>query len=90
MLTDIEKQKIREEFKKKEFRQFDTYNNEYKELDCEDEIADYWLSILDKTIKSKLEAVKRDLIEQAEPYDDAKWHNKLSIETIKTIINKHK
>jgi len=46
--------------------------------------------ILDKTIKSKLEAVEGDLIEQSEPYDDAKWHNKLSIETIKNIINKHK
>jgi len=36
--------------------------------------------------KDERERVLKALIEQAEPYDNAKWHNQLSIETVKKIV----
>jgi hypothetical protein len=104
-MNDTEKQKIREELKNLKCVDGAMYFGSYENpCDCGDsgcinqqtfenafeELNNYVLALLDKTIKSKLEAVEGDLIEQAEPYDNAKWHNNLSIETIKKIINKHK
>jgi hypothetical protein len=55
-VTDTEKQKIREEWEKKLYTK--DGNTQTLWLPNADDIADYWLSIIDKTIKSKLEAVE--------------------------------
>lgn len=55
------------------------------------EIANWWLSKFDtfhhKAITEERERIVKALIEQAEPYENSKWHNQLSIETIKKIIS---
>lgn len=33
-----------------------------------------------------IERIEKRIIEQAEPYDDAKWHNNLSFETINKVL----
>lgn len=40
-----------------------------------------------KAITEERERIVKALIEQAEPYENSKWHNQLSIETIKKIIS---
>ena len=96
-MNDTEKQKIREEFYEfanprvkgaEGISQF--YPKKYNK-----EISDYWLSILDKTIKSKLEAVKGAIENHPNPYRTAESINDFQI-YVKAkndcieIINKHK
>jgi hypothetical protein len=61
-MNDTEKQKIRNDWheKAKEITQL-VFSNPTQ--DIEPIISDYWLSILDKTIKSKLEAVEEEIAE---------------------------
>lgn len=37
--------------------------------------------------RNVIERVRGALIEAAEPYDGSKWHNNLSIETIKRVLD---
>ncbi len=50
-------------------------------------IADVVKSFISQQRKEDLESIKKALIEQAEPYDNAKWHNTLSIETISKVLD---
>ncbi len=52
-----------------------------------DEDIDFLIKKIDANArKDERERVLKALIEQAEPYDNAKWHNQLSIETVKKIV----
>ncbi len=100
-MNDTEKQKIRSEFGK--FCNTDNFSAPPYETDT---IADYWLSILDKTIKSKLEAVEGEIkyaseCDKLDEVDErARITNLLNenmvvgyncaVEDFKKIINKHK
>ena len=87
-ITDTEKQKIREEYLSKYYdNEFDSGALEMPDPDLQ---ADYWLSILDKTIKSKLESVEGDLEKEIEFPNgkmDGAW---VYIVNINEILNKLK
>ncbi len=104
-MTQEEKQKIREEFISK----FTVWNDRYRyatlagkeEYPTPDAIADYWLQILDKAIKDKLEAVANEIelkrrkhyneqqpfLKHRNDYNDA--YSQIIIDVLE-IINKHK
>jgi len=54
-------------------------------VQCAKELFDSELKSLWQ--KEAREEVLKELILEAEPYENSKWHNYLSIETIKRIIN---
>lgn len=84
-MNDTEKQKISNEFEKWYFENLDNLTVY--------EHTDYWLSILDKTIKSKLEAVEGAVKEvslgEIPNYEEVGSHFGYD-EDIIEIINKHK
>jgi hypothetical protein len=97
-MTQEEKQKIREEFEEKygdfikiiSVGQYNEKDVNIGFLPAKQVIADYWLSILDKAIKDKLEAVEEDC-KKAIEYPDGKMDGAwVYIGKIKDIINKHK
>ena len=81
-MNDTEKQKIKEDFEK-EFE--DTH---YRGAVTRGAMSDYWLSILDKTIKSKLEAVEGAVKEIQNKDILAGRYN--ACNEVLEIINKHK
>lgn len=85
-MNDTEKQKIRSEFGK--FCNTDNFSAPPYETDT---IADYWLSILDKTIKSKLEAVEGIAYKVCDGDDDCIDNFTELWQEIKAeLLNKHK
>jgi hypothetical protein len=87
-LTDKE---VNEGFDK-EFGHSETCHNQKLE-DYFNDLSDYCYcqkkeikSFISTLRKNDLEAIKKALIEQAEPYDNSKWHNTLSVETITKVL----
>jgi hypothetical protein len=83
MLTDTEKQKIRDNF----------WDECLVKQPSDLQIADYWLQILDKAIKDKLEAVESEIKENC-VYHQADYRGEpmdfISKVDVLDIINKHK
>lgn len=89
-VLDTEKQKIREEY-------YSWFKDDTEYTANDKEIADYWLQILDKVIKSKLEAVEEEIEELGDLWKLDKsiseqgggYPVKVTADIL-NIINKHK
>jgi hypothetical protein len=89
-MNDTEKQKIREEWNETQFTNNIWANKDVVDVE-QDNICDYWLSILDKTIKSKLEAVEDIAYKVCNGDDDCIDNFTELWQEIKAeLLNKHK
>lgn len=94
-MTQEEKQKIMKDFYKYFEEESQHLDQRYLTPDTRSIIKDYWLSILDKAIKDKLEAVEKDIKDRL--YEQARASSDLyrteydeALDIVATIINKHK
>jgi hypothetical protein len=90
-MNDTEKQKIREEWNETQFTNNIWANKDVVDVE-QDNICDYWLSILDKTIKSKLEAVEGEInhIAHFSKLAGSRYDGYVDCKEVLEIINKHK